>query len=762
VDQPTKKVALSQVAVTASTGFVVAVFTVIASASFASLIFGGSLNGFVSSGIRMALTTAVIVGALVALTSSCRAVIAIPQDRIVPILALLAAGVTARMPAASSEEKGMAVLCAIFAVTLITGLFLFGLGRLRMGNLIRYIPYPVIGGFLAGSGWLLVLGGLRVMTGHAVRFGTLPDLFHTPEIWHWVPGLLLGAVLFSLSKRVKNQLFIPGMLPGAIGLFYLALALKGVSAADARAHGWLPDFPIGGTFQFVSPVAVIKSFSWSLMWSNLTVLATILVTSVVSILLTATALELSLEKDVDLNKELRSAGVATFLSGLAGGIVGFHSLSMSRLALSMGARNRWVGVIAAVFCGTAFWLGPAFISMVPRYVCGGLLIFLGLIFLWEWVYEASRKLTRLDYFVVLFILAIVGAVGYPEGVGAGIIAAVVLFVHNYSRVDVVSHAMSGAELRSNVDRPVRELKFLREHGGQIYVLHLQGFIFFGTANHLLQEVRARAADFGPNRLRFVVLDFRRVTGIDSSAVFSLDKVHQLAARLGFTLVMTQVSSEIQRSLAIGGLHPTNLPSFRLFPDLDHGLEWCERLLLTSQALQDEDFNTLCEQLRDTWPSNIPPERLLGYLERQEFPKETHIIRQNDRSECLYFVESGRVTARLELGDTNFLRLRSMGAGTVVGEVGLVLKGQRMASVVTETDCTVYRLSEQALERICKTDPELALALHQFLLRLLAERLTSTSNMLRGFQEQGTQRAREKKTASVELTIAQTPVLANGR
>jgi SulP family sulfate permease len=741
---------------------VVAVFTVIASASFASLIFSAPLNGFVPIGIRMALTTAVIVGTLVALTSSCRAVIAIPQDRVVPILALLAAGVTARMPAASPEEKGMAVLSAIVMVTLITGLFLFGLGRLRLGNLIRYIPYPVIGGFLAGSGWLLVLGGFRVMTGHAMRFSTVADLFHTPAPWHWVPGLLLGIVLFWFSKRVRNQLFIPGMLPVAIALFYVGIWSKGVSAADARAHGWLPDFPITGTFQFVSPVAVMKSFSWGLMLSNLSVLATILVTSVVSILLTATALELSLEKDIDLNKELCSAGAASIFSGLAGGMVGFHSLSMSRLALSMGARNRWVGVVAALLCGTAFWIGPAFIAMVPRYVCGGLLIFLGLIFLWEWVYEASRKLTRLDYFVVLFILAIVGAVGYPEGVGAGIIAAVVLFVHNYSRVDVVSHAMSGADLRSNVDRPVRELKFLREHGGQIYVLHLQGFIFFGTANHLLQEVRARAADLGPNRLRFVVLDFRRVTGIDSSALFSLDKVHQLASRLQFTLIMTQVSPEIHKLFAIGGLRPTNLASFRIFPDLDHGLEWCERLLLTDQASPDEAFNTLCEQLKDTWCSDIPPDRLLGYLERQEFRKDTHIIRQNDRSECLYFIESGRVTARLELADRNFLRLRSMGPGTVVGEVGLVLKGQRMASVVTETDCTVYRLSEEALERLCKTDPDLALALYQFLLRLLAERLTSTSNMLRGFQEQGAQRAREKKTASLEPGIGRTPVMANGR
>src|SRR5262249_55698360 len=221
--------AFSQVAVTASAGIVVAVFTVIAAASFASLIFNGALDGLVPIGIRMALTTAVIVGAVVALTSSCQAVIAIPQDRVVPILALLAASIALRMPLASAEQKGMAVLSALVMVTLISGLFLFGLGRLRLGNLIRYIPFPVIGGFLAGSGWLLVLGGLRVMMGEPIHFAAAGNLFHAPQLWHWLPGLALGILLFWLSKRVKNQFFIPAMLPIGIGLFYVAIGLGGVS-----------------------------------------------------------------------------------------------------------------------------------------------------------------------------------------------------------------------------------------------------------------------------------------------------------------------------------------------------------------------------------------------------------------------------------------------------------------------------------------------------------------------------------------------------
>jgi SulP family sulfate permease len=737
VDNWLRRHTFSNAAVTASAGLVVALFTVIAAASFASLIFSGPLAGFVPTGIRMALTTAVVAGLIVALTSSCRVAIAIPQDRIAPILGLLATSVVANMGSATPEQMGLAVVSSVTLVTMITGLFLLALGRLRLGNLIRYIPYPVIGGFLAGSGWLLVLGGIRVATGHAVKLAGLGQLFEGRELLHWAPAVLFGLALFLVLRRAKKQYFIPMLLPVAIGLFYLGAWAAGMSPGQARSEGWLPSFSgVDGT-RLITAIVALKSVSWGLLANNLSTLATILVTSLVSILLTATALELSVGRDIDLNRELSAAGAASFVSGLGGGMVGFHSLSLSRLALSMGAQSRWVGVVAALACAEVFWMGPAFVSFVPRFVCGGLLIFLGLIFLWEWVYEASRKLTRLDYFVVVFILAVVGAVGYTQGVATGVIAAVVLFVHNYSRVDVVSHAMSGADLRSNVDRPVRELKCLREHGEQIHVLHLQGFIFFGTANDLLRDVRERTEQTGRVPLKYVVMDFRRVTGIDSSAVFSLCKVHQLACRLGFTLVMTQVEKGLRKQLAIGGLHPRDSASFRLFPDLDHGMEWCEQSLLQScNHEQNGNHSHLTEQLDGIWPRDVPADRLLAYLEPSRVGKGTHLIRQRDPSESLYFIESGRVTARLELANGKSIRLRSMGPGTVVGEVGMFLGGQRMASVVTEDDCAVYRLTSQALDRMRDEDPPLALAFHQFLVRLLAERLTTTSNMLRSFQENG--------------------------
>src|SRR5215471_15841944 len=448
----TQSKVLSGTVATICASLVTAAFTIIACGSFAALIFTGPLEKFVGQGVWIGLFTAFVVGLIVSLMSSFVGAIAIPQDRIAPILALMAASIVTRMDSATPEQVCLAVVVAVAVVSLTTGSFLFVLGRLKLGNFISYIPYPVIGGFLAGSGWLLVCGSFRVMTGHTLNFRGVPSLFEIPTLMHWLPGILFGGLLFFVLRRFRHPFIVPFMLFVAIAVFYLTHMATGGSLDDARSGGWLPNVVSGGGPGGLSPLLIASSAPWHLIAQQWNILATILVTSVVSILLTASALEIASEEEIDLDRELRAAGIATFAAGLGGGMIGFHSLSMSRLVLSIGARSRWVGISSSVICGLALCFGPAIISFVPQYVCGGLLFFLGLTFLWEWVYLAYKTLTRLDYFVVLLILGVVGFVGYPEGVGVGIVAAVVMFIHNYSRVEVVTHSYSGADLRSNVER----------------------------------------------------------------------------------------------------------------------------------------------------------------------------------------------------------------------------------------------------------------------------------------------------------------------
>jgi len=149
-------------------GLLTGLLTILFAFSLSALIFDGPLAPFSRQGFVMALVSAVLVGAIVALASSLPALIAIPQDRVAPIFALIGANVVAAMPGESSERVFLTLVTAILVATLGTGVLLGALGLLRAGNLVRFVPIPVIGGVLAGSGWLLVTGAIRVMTGESV------------------------------------------------------------------------------------------------------------------------------------------------------------------------------------------------------------------------------------------------------------------------------------------------------------------------------------------------------------------------------------------------------------------------------------------------------------------------------------------------------------------------------------------------------------------------------------------------------------------
>src|SRR5439155_13667471 len=135
----------------------------------------------------------------------------------------------------------------------------------------------------------------------------------------------------------------------------------------------------------------------------------------------------------------------------------------------------------------------------------------------EWVWDKRRSLPRVEYVILLVILAGIIAKGFLPGVVIGLVMAVVLLAVSYSRIELVREVAFGDTYRSNVDRPPAERAALRMMGEQVQVLRVNGFVFFGSANGLLERIRKRV-EAAP--LRFLVMDFQRVSGVDSSAVMS--------------------------------------------------------------------------------------------------------------------------------------------------------------------------------------------------------------------------------------------------
>lgn len=707
-------------------GLVVGVVAVILAASFAALIFSGPLSPFLYTGLGIALFSVIVHGAVVALTSSNPSVVAIPQDRVVPILALMAGAIVTEMPpGASLDQAFVTVLTALVLSTLVSGLFLGLVGTFRLGGFIRFIPYPVIGGFLAGSGWLLVAGAFKVMTATNHGLPGLAALQGSLEVW--LPGAVFAVTAVVLNRSRRHPLVLPLLIVVTLALFYGVILGLGIDLAAARSRGWLLAGIANQDLWHPLGPAAVGAAHWPVILDQAGTLATVVLVSGVSVLLTSSAMELTWQRDMDLNRELRGTGLANLVAGLGGGITGFHSMSLSALALHLGGRARLVGLTVAAVAAVTLFLDARPVSYFPVALLGGLLMYMGLTFLVEWVVDARRKLSRGDYTVVLLILLTVGLVGYLEGIAVGVVAAVILFVLKYSQVDVIKHQLSGVSHRSNVDRPPGQRRFLDTHGERLRVMKLQGYIFFGSANRLLEEVRRLLGGDPARGPAYIILDFQQVTGMDSSAAISFSKIARLARQAGFGLVFTGLAGEVRHQLGPGLLHGLGIESH---DDLDHGMEWCEERLLQEYAASATlRVMTLVDQLSEFLPTRTQAQAFVGLLERCEVARGDHLLRQGEAADTLYFIESGRVSVYMDLDSGASVRLRTMGGGSIVGELGLYLGGRRNASAVADSDTVAYRLRPETLARIEAEAPELAAGFHRFIARLLAERVVSTNRTL---------------------------------
>lgn len=717
-----RTVGLAQLLSAASSGVIIAVSDIIIVISFATLVFSGALVPFVSDGIGFFLFGALMLGLVTALGSSFSHAIAFPQDTSTVLLGLMAVALASRLSdAAEPATLFYTVVAAMVLASLLTGAMFLLLGTLNLGNLVRYVPYPVVGGFLAGTGWLLVDGAISVMTDTGITLATLPALFESELLLRWLPGFALAVLILLALRRYSHPLILPGLLLGAILLFHVMLFLANVPTEVARAGGWLlGPFPEGGLWRPITPTALQRA-DWGAILTQSGTIGTILLIALLSFLLNASGLELALQQNIDLNRELRITGLANMLSGLGGGPVGYHVLSLSALSYKMTPSGRTTGIIISLANGLALLVGASFLAFFPTFLLGGLLLFLGLDFLVSWLVDTWNRMARSEYAIVALIALAMAVVGVLQGVAFGLFLAMVLFVVEYGRSSPIRRAFSGETYRSTVDRPPTQRRMLQQQGHQIFILELQRFIFFGTASKLFDAVRQRVTETAPPR--FILLDFKRVSGLDSSAVSSFTKMLQLAQSRAFTLLFAGLTPAMERQLApvLDVAQAQDDP--RIFPDLDHAVEWCEeQLLIEQQADPAGTTQTLADAAAEFGA-------LAAYMEEQTVVAGEYLIRQGERSQGLYFLHAGRLTARLEYPDGRVVRLRTMQPGVFIGELSLYAGAPASASVLADCPSTVLYLSAAALARLEQDAPAVAATFHKRMAQLSSERLLDATQTM---------------------------------
>jgi SulP family sulfate permease len=364
---------------------------------------------------------------------------------------------------------------------------------------------------------------------------------------------------------------------------------------------------------------------------------------------------------------------------------------------------------------------------VPKLLLGLVLIYLALGIAADLALDRWPKLPIADRCILLLVFLSLIWLGFVQGIVIGIIAGLAVFAFNYARIDAVRASSNGASYASNVLRPPAQRRLLADHSEAIQVIRLQGYLFFGSAHRVLQRISARLTLPGEMPLRFLLLDLERVDGADSSTIFSLIRLIEQADQRSVTILWSAVPETVAAALRSAGLDLDRRTRPQLFSDLDHALEYAEDVVLERSAATAPAI----DQPARPFPVLGVGEAILAYGARVTWRAGEHAIRQGERSEEMYFIEAGRLTARLEQASGGHVRLRTILPGTVIGEVACYLGLPRSASVIADQDSSAFRITKDALERMRVENAELAVAFHEFMARAAAERLAYNTGLLEG-------------------------------
>jgi len=730
---PSNRFDVQSVIGSVSAGLLIGVTEVIIALSFGSLVFSGELAEYKAQGLGLALMSASVICILVPLLTSAPGSIGSVQENTTIVLALLAADVSRHLVDTPNEILPT-IMVALAAASVTSGVLLFLVGRFRLGRVVRYIPFPVVGGFLAGTGWLLVIASFGIMTGNSLTIENIPIFMQPDQLLLWVPGVMVALVLFFGLRLIKHSLAFPGLLILLIALLHIGLLVAGISISEgldrglllslADGFGWQPIF-LPSTLSNVHLHSILVEFHHA---------PVIFALAAISLLLNLQGIEANLRSDIEADNELRKVGITNVLSGLMGGFIGYHSVSLSRLNIRITGNSRIAGVIVGLVCLSVLFLGGATVlQYFPIPLLGGIILFLGLDFLAEWVIAAYPRFSRVEYGVLLVILIIIAASDFLIGVAAGLVIMVIIFAFNYSRIDAIHHELTGLDLRSSLKRNNVQDTLLDEWGDEIHIIELQGYIFFGSVSNVIDHISDRLDRKGEHPLQILIIDFMRVRGLDSSAAQGFSKLRTQMSDQDIKLVLTGPSESIQQSLQAGGIFAEPDPP-KHFVTLDEGLEWSEDHIIEAKGApalaQGVGVGNamLLSGLTDAFIV-----RLLEYLEPLELRAGDFLIQRADTDRSIFFVESGKLSVYLDVGKGSGLRVLSLSNGSIVGELAAFTDEERTASVIADTDCSVYRLTPQAVAEMEEQNPDLAIEFHKYVARQLAQRLSQSNRSIQALR-----------------------------
>ena len=690
------------------------------SVAIGALLFAGPLSGGLAPAVSAALISTAIGGIALALCSRITCHVGHVQDLGVAVLAqaLAATAATAALP---EDVRVASALVIVALAAAASGVLMWATGHFGWGRIARFFPQSVLAGFLAGSGWLLVAGGLSVAAGLAMSDLFRPAAWTDAAVRHALPALAFTAVLWIVLRRLSwSGAMVAILVAGVIG-FHLTLWLLDLPLAEAQSAGWVPR-AAEGALSVPVLATLIPMADWGVVMSALPAIVTVAFLTLIGALMNTSALEAVVGQDTDTNREMKVSGLANLAIAAFAGPPAYSGFASSLMTVRAGVVWRGTGLVMAAVALIGLVAAGAMISAIPVFVMTGLIVYLGFDLLNDWLIRTRRTYSRAEWAVVVAILAIVILLGFFQGIVAGLLIACVIFVWNYASVPILRRTGSLRDFSSTLSRGPAEAAWLRAEGGRVEVAELQGFLFFGTADRLRDHVRRRIAEAGPSPLSHLIFDFAHVVGLDAAAAAQMERIAALAAQGGMALVLSGCRDNLRATLDRAAPSLQSNGRVKLLPTLDEALEQAEDAVLALAPEAHLPTVTILQRLAPD-PEDLPHlERLLSDLPTEHLPRGSVVMRAGEVPDSLVFLEQGRVVVRAPSAAADGPRLRAMAAGAVLGDIGLALRVSRTADVLADTDVVLRRLTLAHLARIEAQDAMMYRALLRLQCRALAEKI----------------------------------------
>jgi len=656
-----------------------------------------------------------------------------------PAAAVLAA-LTIELAAKGTAPES--ILLALILVGLLCGVFQILFASLRFGRLIKYMPYPVVSGYLSGVGLIIIVSQVPKFLGTPKGITFWQALVMTDQ-WRWqgiAVGLVTAMVMVGapwVTKRVP-----PAILALASGIAaYFAVASWDrqlmTLAGNPFVVGQLSVSQIG----FVDAIGSRVRSLGALDISNILLLGmpalTLAVLLSIDTLKTCVILDTLTRSRHDSNRELFGQGLANIAASAVGGIPGAGTMGATLVNLNSGAQSRWSGVFAGLFAIIAFLALGSVIAWVPIAALAAILIVIGFRMIdRDSLHYLRSRATVLDFMVIVVVVVVAQAVGLIAASGVGLALATMLFIREQIGGSVVRRKLYGNEMFSKQVRLPEEIAVLEQRGDRTVIFELQGSLFFGTADQLYTalepELKTRT---------YIILDMRHVQSVDVTAAHMLEQIGRIIQERGGFLIFSHLPKHVpsrqdlqQYFDLVGLLQPAH--KVMTFGHRDEALEFVEDQILGEEILEKVDRKPLDLHEFDLFKGRKPDtlEALAACLEERTYTKGQPIFTLGSAGDEIFLIRKGTVRVMLPLHGRTPYHLATFRRGSFFGEMAFLDGKPRSADAVALTDVYLYVLSRAGFEQLTADHKRLVQQLLERLATALAERLRHANREIAALQD----------------------------